>query len=166
MKKVIIIFVFAISALQLSADQTATMQDGRLVILHDDDTWEYMGHDESLDLEDQIEITILEAKVVTPLFDEKQAGFRLKIKNNSAVPIYRLKIRIVFIDKNGKPFFEEERTPVSENSWLGSEVLKPNYSFLSPAKGLFHSVDTLDITEWDEGNIKIEIIEIKTEPRE
>ena len=140
-----------------SEDIRAVTNDGKSVILHDDGTWEDVGHDESLDLQDQIEITILEAKVVET-YRGNTPGYRLKIKNNSAIPIYELKIRLLFIDKKGKPFFEEERTPVD------SKVLKPNYSFLYPKAGSYCTVDTLDMTEWDEGNIKIEIIEIKTEP--
>ena|GEM_PF-6763064 len=73
----------------------------------------------------------------------------------------------MFLDKDGKPFFEEERTPVIGSPWISDkpDVLKPNYSFLYPGEGTYYSVDKLDITEWDEGKMEIEILEVQTEPR-
>lgn len=40
-KSVTVLILLLLFALPLIADQTATTQDGRLVILHDDGTWEY-----------------------------------------------------------------------------------------------------------------------------
>jgi len=163
----LLLFLLAILPSGVADDISAVTDEGNKVILHDTGTWEYVEPEIEIDeLKEQIEITILESKVYTSWVDEKQAGFRLKIKNNSDFPIHELKIRVLFIDKTGKPFFEEERTPVGGYSLFSDypDVLKPNYSFLYPEEGKYNSVDKLDVTEWDEGKIRIEILEVKTEP--
>lgn len=111
-----------------------------------------------------IDITILEAKVIETIFNERKAGFRYKIKNNSSETIYEMKIVVYFYDKNGKIFYEDERIPISSESWTNPIILKPNYSVILPEadERKYSTVDKMDIEEWDEGRISIDIVEIVT----
>jgi len=109
---------------------------------------------------ENIDISVLDARIIKTYLDKRKAGFRLKIKNNSSETIYRMKIEVYFFDKNGKIFYEESCVPVDSESWTTPIILKPNYSVMYPEvdKNVFSTVDKMDIDEWDEGKIKVEIL--------
>jgi len=116
---------------------------------------------------ENIDISVLDARIIKTILEERKAGFRLKIKNNSNKTIYRMEIVVYFFDKNGKIFYEESRVPVNSESW-DSIILKPNYSVIYPEadENVYSTVDKMDIDEWDEGKIKVEIFKIETTPPE
>jgi hypothetical protein len=113
-----------------------------------------------------IEVSVLKAKIIDTIFDDREAGFRLKIKNNSSETIYKLRATIYFYDNNGRIFYEETRTLVDSESWTDPIILEPNYSIIYPEadESTFSTVSKMDIDEWDEGVISIEILEVKTTP--
>jgi hypothetical protein len=113
-------------------------------------------------LASQIEVTVLEATTLKTWDGKTVAGCRFKIKNNSTVTIYNLSITVYFIDKSGKRFFEDTYYPVLSSSWTDKVVLKPNYSLIYPSEDKYMTADKLDLSEWDEGKIEIEITEIGT----
>jgi hypothetical protein len=119
-------------------------------------------------IKDDIDITILEARIITNIFNERKAGFRYKIKNNSSETIYEMKIVVYFYDKNGNIYYEDERIPISSESWTNPIILKPNYSVILPEadERKYSTVDKMDIEEWDEGKIKIVIKDIELEQSE
>jgi hypothetical protein len=90
----------------------------------------------------------------------------LKIKNKTDVTIYDLKIIVYFHDKDGKIFYEETRHVIDSDSWTDPVILKPNYSILYPEadESIYSTVDKMDLNEWDEGKITIEINDIKITP--
>ena len=114
----------------------------------------------------QIEVTVLDASIVDTLLYGNRAGFRLKIKNNSTVSIYSLHVTVYYLDKNGKRFYEETYHPVSSSSWTDKIVLKPNYSMVYPSDNTYMTADKLDLSEWDEGKVEVEVTEIGTEKPE
>jgi len=119
-------------------------------------------------LKKDIEISILDAQVIDTIFDERKAGFRLKIKNNTLQTIYKMRIVVYFYDRNGRIFYEETRTPIDSESWTDPITLKPNYSVIYPEanKSTYSTVDKMDIDEWDEGKISIKILEVESTPAE
>jgi hypothetical protein len=114
-------------------------------------------------IKEEIKITILDARIIENILDERKAGFRYKIKNNSSATIYKLSIIIYFYDRNKKIFYEEERTPIYSESWTDPIILKPNYSVILPEadEDMYSTVDKMDLEEWDEGKIKIQIEDIE-----
>lgn len=115
----------------------------------------------------QIEVTVLEAKIIKTWSDEVKAGCRVKIKNNSKETIYNLSVTIYYLDKNGKRIYEETSYPVNSSSWIDKIVLKPNYSIIYPSDDKYMTTDKLDLNEWDEGKVEVEVTEIGTEkPKE
>jgi hypothetical protein len=112
----------------------------------------------------QIEIQILDAKIIKTWSDETKAGCRLKIKNLSSYTIYDLNIIIYYFDKNDKIFYEEAYYPVNSNSWTDRLVLKPNYSILYPSdQSNYLTASNIDVSEWQEGKVKVEIAKINIE---
>lgn len=108
-----------------------------------------------------IDITILECKIFNKSYDPTP-GYRLKVKNNSDKEISKLKIVLYFYDKKGKVFFENECTLIDSESYYNPKNLKPNYSTLVPeSSSSFRSVSGMDIEEWDEGKVSLEVIELK-----
>jgi len=125
---------------------------------------EKQGRDKQLEsIKKNITITVLDARIIETFMDEREAGFRLKIKNNSDETIYRMKIVVFFYDKNGKVFYEETRVTVNSESWKDPVTLKPNYSIVYPEadESVYSTVEKMDINEWDEGKIKVEVLEVE-----
>ncbi len=145
-------------------DFIAITEGGRKVLLKDNGTWQYI--DDKADIEkikSQIEITVIQAGIITDYDDNQLPAFQLKIKNNSDITIYRMSVIVYFIDKNGKIFFEKEFYPVLGGTYNIDRVkeLKPNYSFLYPETGKVMTVSEIDLNEWDKGKIKVKVNEVK-----
>jgi hypothetical protein len=109
-----------------------------------------------------IQITTLDSRIIKTWGDKREAGCRFKIKNNSSETIYNLELTIYYYDKNGKVFFENTINPISNSSYSSTiDALKPNYSLMYPAdQSNYITASGVDIDEWDEGKITVEIKKI------
>ena len=87
---------------------------------------------------------------------EDTPGVKFSIKNLGNKTLSKIRVVVYFLDKNGKPFAEEDYLPVLEDSFSfsGSKSLKPNYTFRMDDRK-FYTKDNLG-DEWS-GKIKIEI---------
>lgn len=112
----------------------------------------------------KIRVEVLECKVITTWSDEKKAGCRFKIKNNSGATIYDLAITVYFLDRAGKAFYEETYYPVNSGSFTNTIVLRPNYSIVYPSNNEYVTASNIDINDWAEGKVRIEIKNIGTKP--
>lgn len=107
-------------------------------------------------------VEVIEAKSFKSWSDDLVAGVRLKIKNNSKETIYKLEITVYYYDRSGNVFFEDKMTPVNSESWTDPTILKPNYSLVYPSEaGTFATASGIDLDEWDEGKVSIEITELQ-----
>jgi hypothetical protein len=112
-------------------------------------------------VKDLLQVDVVDAKIIETWSNERKAGYKLKIKNNSGEIVYGLDITVYFYDKDGKVFFEQTLSPVNSASWTNKTILKPNYSMLYPAgENEYVTADGMDIDEWDEGKIKVEISKV------
>lgn len=120
-------------------------------------------HDNTLEkVKQKFDIIIRGSGLYTSYDEEKNAGFKLKFKNNSMYPIAAFEITVYFYDKKGLPFYEKTYRPMSGYSYGGPEILKPNYSFLYPEdSNRFMSVSGMDIQEWKTGEISIELTSVE-----
>ena len=85
-------------------------------------------------------------------------GVKFAIKNLGNKTLSKIRVVVYFLDKNGKPFAEDDYLPVLEGSISGISSsfssLKPNYTFRMD-DSTFYTKDNLG-DEWS-GKIKIEI---------
>lgn len=108
-----------------------------------------------------IDISVLECKIFNKSY-RPSAGYRLKVKNNSDKEITKLKIVLYFYDKKGKVFFEQDCMLINSEGYSNPKNLKPNYSVLIPeSSSSFYSIDGMDLEEWDEGKVSLEVVELK-----
>lgn len=157
----------------------ALTKDRKKVILNSDGTWKYfevstgnnkkLENSDYIDTKDGVTVTITNAGIIKTYTDEKYAGIRMRVKNNSSKTVISLTVVIYYLDRNGKAIFEEEFYPVLyvKNQIYYSrpnKKLKPNYSILSPAdQNKYSTAKGLNLKEWDEGRVRIKIKEIKYE---
>ena len=89
---------------------------------------------------------------------EDTPGVKFSIKNLGNKTLSKIRVVVYFLDKNGKPFAEDDYLPVLEGSISGISSsfssLKPNYTFRMD-DSTFYTKDNLG-DEWS-GKIKIEI---------
>lgn len=112
-------------------------------------------------VKDLLQVEIVDAKIIETWGNDRKAGCRFKIKNNSETIVYGLDITVYFYDKDGKVFFEQTLYPVNSASWTNKTILKPNYSILYPSgENEYMTADGMYIDEWDEGKIKVEISKV------
>ena len=110
---------------------------------------------------DQIQIDVVDSKRIETWDNQLQAGSRFRIKNSSNETISELDIVVYYYDKGGKIFFEQTFYPVINGSYTSTGVLKPNYSIMYPPESdHYMTASGMDLDEWDEGNIKVEISKI------
>lgn len=92
---------------------------------------------------------------------EMKAGVQFKVRNIGDLSISYLEIVVYYLNNDDVPFFEREVVLVNENDYSEPTVLKPNYSLLVPKDtSSFLITRGMDIYEWDEGQIEIEIKEL------
>lgn len=95
-------------------------------------------------------------------YDGKVPGVNFKIQNIGKLTLKEVQVTVYFNDKNGSPIAEKIYHPVLylEDSFSrDGTILKPNYIWQNE-QGKFYSAKSIP-SEWDEGNVKIEITNIE-----
>ena len=145
----------------------AETDTGETVVLHSDGTWTFRRDHVPEELEGLVEIDVLRCGMIDTSLYGPMPGYRLRIKNASELTITRLRLRVLFLDANGAPFFEDYILPISSNPYSMSDspdLFKPNYSFVYPANDRVTTVDNLDVDSWEVGSIRVEVAEAEIEP--
>ena len=122
--------------------------------------------EEAAYIRDHLQLYDLRAKYYESLLDGRVPGVEFKIKNNGSRTLNRVKVRVVFQDKEGKPIAEEEYNPVwvIEGGYSADDrkPLRPNYIWQDePDK--FYEAKTVP-SEWQEGKATATITDIEFAP--
>lgn len=110
-------------------------------------------------IRDSLQLYEFEARYFDSYLDGRVPGVVFKIKNNGNRTLSRVRVRVVFRDANDQPIAEEDYTPVSEYSYDGSSLLRPNYIW-QQERGRFYTAQRVP-SEWEAGNAVATITEIE-----
>lgn len=122
--------------------------------------------EEAAYIRDNLRLYDLRGKYYESVLDGTVPGVDFKIKNNGNRTLNRVKVRVVFQDKEGKPIAEEEYNPV----WVvqggysadDNKPLRPNYIWQNePEK--FYTAKSVP-SEWAEGKVTATISDIEFAP--
>lgn len=122
--------------------------------------------EEAAYIRDHLQLYDLRAKYYESLLDGRVPGVEFKIKNNGNRTLNRVKVRVVFQDKDGKAIAEEEYNPVwvIEGGYSADDrkPLRPNYIWQDePDK--FYAAKSVP-SEWQEGKATATITDIEFAP--
>ncbi|MBU41581.1 MAG: hypothetical protein CMN76_00050 [Spirochaetaceae bacterium] len=116
-------------------------------------------HPEQPMITEGLEISQVKALIGKRRDGKDGACVGMTVQNNSAHTYLMVKVRVTFLDKLGKPFFEDTQIPFLSSIFNTVPPLKPNYSFRATPRC---TVEGIDLQRWDEGKVRIEIIETDT----
>lgn len=107
------------------------------------------------------------ARYFNSVLDGRIPGVDFKIKNNGSRTLNSVKVRVVFLDNDGRPIAEESYFPVLVSSYSfgnSNTPLRPNYIW-QQERGQFYSAKNVP-TEWKTGSVTASITEIEFGPDE
>lgn len=111
---------------------------------------------------DNIEILELSAKRIDTYSEKGIPAVRIGLKNNGDKTVEYLKATVFFKDKNNSAIYEKDITPINTEAisfQRDNKPLHPNYIYEMPTNK-YITIDA-PLSQWDEGNIDFEIVEIK-----
>lgn len=115
-----------------------------------------------IELIDLVELYDIESRYITTYGDEREAGIRFKIKNNSNEDLSKVTVKVYYLDANENRIHDKTFNPVlvSEYSFGNNDPLKAGYIYQMPDRQFYTSESVPD--EWDEGRVSISISDIET----
>lgn len=112
---------------------------------------------------ENIDIIELSSKRIDTFTHKGIPAIRVGLKNNGDKSITYLKATIFFKDKDGLAIYEKDITPINTEAISferdTSKPLRPNYIYELPTDK-YITIDA-PLSQWDEGEIDFEIVEIK-----
>lgn len=112
-----------------------------------------------------VELTLLEAKVISTYVNGDIPGVRIRVRNNGARTITRMRVRLVWTDAAGQPIGESETSPVyTEGLMRPTSPLRPGYVQEHPSeRDRYTTHDDIPSELWEGGSVRMEIIELEFE---
>lgn len=114
-----------------------------------------------IELFDLVELYDVESRYINTYGDDKKAGIRFKIKNNSDQDLSKVAVKVYYLDSNGNRIHEKTFNPVlvTEFSFGNNDPLKAGYIYQMPERQ-FYTSDSVP-NEWDEGKVLTSISDIE-----
>lgn len=115
-------------------------------------------------IQKSIKLYELQAQYIETYSDGRVPGVKFKIQNNGTRTLSRVKVLVLFKDKNGTVIGEEEYSPVhvTEYSYLNdNKPLKPGYIW-KPESDKYYIAKSIP-SEWADGSVEASINDVEFE---